>query len=167
MIAFVLAALVFVEEKQKRMTYDMILNMNVQVPPFYDQCYKIMNSIMAESRAVYFFKPVEPEVDLAHDYFKYITEPMSFYDVQEKLDSKQYKTPEDFIQDVRQIWLNAKYYNLPSNQIHNAATALSKKFETLIQSLPRTISEEEKCSALQNYVELRMKRYRVNKHTHL
>lgn len=134
---------------------------------FYPQCYNILLTLMSENKAVYFFKPVEPEFDGAKDYYNVIPDPMSFYDIQEKLDNKVYKSPEEFINDMRLIWSNAKYYNHASSDVWKSADFLGKKFEILNQSIPRLVSDGEKYSNLQNYIELRFKRYRMNKTTHL
>ena len=134
---------------------------------FYEKCESIIRSLMAEQGAYYFFKPVEPELDGAPQYFMYITHPMSFYVIQEKLNNKAYSTPEEFIADVNQIWTNAKYYNGEGNHVYQSADNLSKKFDILSASLPRTISPDERASALQQYTEMRLKRYRQNKITHL
>ena len=134
---------------------------------FYDICESIVRTLMLDPGAFYFFKPVEPEIDGAPDYFKYITHPMSFYVVQEKLSARTYKSPEEFIYDVKTIWSNAKYYNIETNPVYKAAEALSKKFDILALSLPRTVTQDESVSDLQKYVELRMKIYRQNKFTHL
>ena len=134
---------------------------------FYGICESIVRTLMSDPGAFYFFKPVEPEIDGAPHYYQYITHPMSFYIVQEKLSSRAYSTPEEFISDVNCIWTNAKYYNSEVNHVYQAADALSKKFDILALALPRTVSEDEKKSTLQLYTELRMKRYRQHKITHL
>ncbi|EAY17538.1 Bromodomain containing protein [Trichomonas vaginalis G3] len=122
---------------------------------------------MSDPSSFYFFKPVEPEQDGAPEYFNYITSPMCFYVIQEKLSNKQYEIPEEFIADVQLIWHNAKYYNGETNHVYQAAEKLRKQFEQLSLTLPRTILPDEKTSTLQLYTELRLKRYRQNKITHL
>lgn len=109
---------------------------------------------------------MDPEADGAPDYFNIVMKPMCFYKVQEKLDNHEYKTPDDFIDDVRLIWQNAKLYNHQTHLIYKTADTLAKKFEILIGSLPHVLTESEKCSALQRLVELRFARYRMNKKTH-
>ena len=134
---------------------------------FYEQCESIIRTLMAEPGSFFFFKPVEPEIDGAPQYFQYITHPMCFYVIQEKLNAHAYSKPEEFIADVNLIWTNAKYYNGEKNHVYQSAESLSKKFEILCLSLPKTISPDEKVSDLQRYTEMRFKRYRQNKETHL
>lgn len=141
--------------------------MSLNKEAFYDSCREILTQLMYMENSTYFFKPVDPERDYAPDYFQYTTKPMSFFDIQQKLDKKIYVTPNEFIQDVRQIWENAKNYNQPSHSIHVAACKLSARFEILIGSLPYVIEEQDKSSALQRYIELRFSRYRANKKAHL
>lgn len=134
---------------------------------FYHQCQYIIKTLMSDPSSFYFFKPVEPELDGAPNYFNYITSPMCFYVIQEKLISHKYQFPEEFIADVQLIWHNAKCYNRENNHVYQAAENLRKKFEQLSLTLPRTVMPEEKTSALQLYTEMRFKRYRQNKVTHL
>jgi len=135
-------------------------------PVFYQQCKKIIQDIMSESGSFYFYRPVDPVKDGAPDYYSIIDKPMSFFDIQEKLDKKLYKTPNEFINDVRTIWRNAKLYNSPEHTIYKIANDLSKKFEVLSGSLPREITEGDKLSKLQLYVELRTHRYLLSKESH-
>lgn len=134
---------------------------------FYEQCESIIREIMSDPQSFFFFKPVEPEIDGAPQYFQFITHPMCFYVIQEKLNARAYSRPEEFIADVNLIWTDAKYYNGEKNQVYQTAERLSKKFEILSLTLPKTISPDEKVSALQRYTEMRLKRYRQNKETHL
>ena len=130
---------------------------------FYRTCQEIIHQIMSNDNSIYFFRPVDPELDGAPNYYDIVIQPMSIYRVQEKLDNHEYKLPNEFINDVRQIWINAKQYNHPTHPIYKAADMLASKFEVLASSLPQYISEESKNSALQRYVELRLLRYKVNK----
>ena len=134
--------------------------------PFYRTCKDIIQNLMSTENSYFFFKPVDPEADGAPDYFSIVMKPMCFYKVQEKLDNNEYKTPNEFIEDVRLIWQNAKLYNHPSHLIYKTANILAHKFEILIGSLPQIVSEADKCSALQRLVELRFARYRINKKSH-
>ena len=133
---------------------------------FYRTCQDIVQQIMSSENAFYFFKPVDPELDGAPNYYDNILNPMSIFVVQDKLDKKQYDSPDEFIQDMRQIWVNAKQYNHQSHTIYKAADALAQKFEILASSLPRAIPPGSRNSALQRLVELRFLRYRMNKTTH-
>ena len=133
---------------------------------FYLAAQEIVQTIMENDNALCFWEPVNPEVEYAPNYYLIIPSPMCFFEVQEKLDQKKYNCPEEFIEDVRTIWQNAKIYNNPSHQIYKTAHNLANKFEILASTLPHTLSESEKNSGLQRLVELRFQRYRMNKPTH-
>lgn len=134
--------------------------------PFYHACREIIQLLMAQENAYFFFKPVDPENDGAPDYFQFVTEPMSFYKIQTKLDNHDYKTPNEFIRDMNLIWTNAKLYNKNVSPIFKTAEALSKKFNILVGSIPHVLTDAEKNNNIQRLVELRFARYRANKTTH-
>lgn len=133
---------------------------------FYRQCQEIVHQIMSNDSSVYFFRPVDPDLDGAPNYYDIIPHPMSIYRVQEKLDSREYSSPGEFIADMRQIWVNAKQYNYPTHPIYKAADALAAKFELLAASLPQPVGPGSRDNAMQRYVELRLLRYRALKCGH-
>lgn len=116
--------------------------------------------------SIYFFKPVDPALDGAPDYYKYIQEPMCLLTIQQKLDNREYKSPDEFIRDMNLIWMNAEQYNHHTHLIYKGADTLAKKFQICSASLPRGIEEDDKNNALQRLVELQFLRYRMNKKTH-
>lgn len=120
---------------------------------------------MEHDNVYVFFRPVDPEKDGAPDYRTIIPRPMSIFTVQEKIDNREYKSPSDFIEDMRQIWTNAKMYNNQTHMIHKTADILAHKFETLASCLPHNVPEPRN-NALQRAVELRFARYRMSKQTH-
>ncbi|KAK8834554.1 hypothetical protein M9Y10_027555 [Tritrichomonas musculus] len=132
---------------------------------FYHICQDIVQQIVGTDGSSYFFRPVDPEKDGAPDYYLIIMTPMSLFDVQDKLDKKLYNTPEEFIKDMDQIFINAKIYNMNTHPIYKAAEVLANKFSILSARLPRKIQDLN--SGLQCEVELRLLRYRLNKKTHL
>lgn len=120
---------------------------------------------MEHDNVYVFFRPVDPEKDGAPDYRTWIMHPMSIFTVQEKIDKREYKSPAEFIADMRQIWENAKIYNNYTHMIYKTADFLAEKFETLAAGLPHELPEP-KNNALQRAVELRFARYRMAKKTH-
>ena len=139
--------------------------MEKKEPAFYHQAREIIQQLMGSEHSYFFFKP-DPADEASPEYLRNITRPMCFFTIQEKLDGKKYKYPEEFIQDVRLIWQNAKLSQQSSHPMFKAAEQLSRKFETLLTSLPRTVSASAKQSDLQRLVELRFGRYKMNKETH-
>ena len=134
---------------------------------FYHICQDIVQQILETEGSNYFFKPVDPEIDGAPEYYQVIPEPMCIYTVQDKLDKKLYNSPEEFIKDMNKIFENAKTFNYSSHPIYKVADALASKFAFLSARLPRRIQEGDLNSAVQRHVELRLLRYRLNKTTHL
>ena len=134
---------------------------------FYHICQDIVQQIVGTEGAATFFKPVDPEADGAPDYYLVVVKPMCIFTVQDKLDKKLYETPEEFIDDMNQIFINAKHYNHSSHPIYKSADELATKFSILASRLPRKISGGGLNDGLQRQVELRLLRYRLHKNTHL
>jgi hypothetical protein len=128
-------------------------------------CQGILEDIMSQENAFYFFRPVQPEEDGAPNYFNHIVRPMCILQVQEKLDHDGYECLEEFVTDMRQIWENAEVFNKASHVICRTATKLSQRFELLIAALPHSVAHEGG-SQVQRYVELRFKSYRSQKKSH-
>ena len=133
---------------------------------FYNQCQNIINQLMKLENA-FFLRPVDPEKDVAPGYYEFIAHPMSIYDVQQKIDNDRYQSTEEFINDMRLIWSNAKLYNAPSHLVYKAADALSSKFEMMASTLPHIVEENSLSGGFQREIELRFARYRLMKKTHL
>ena len=144
----------------------MIKHSEVQQKQLRRLCQDIIQQVMGFENANYFFRPVDPKADGAPDYFKFVTKPMSIFKVQEQLDKGMYTDFEDFVKDMRQIWQNALIFNNVGHPIHRAAEKISRRFELLISSAPRTLSEGSKSNSLQRAVELRFAIYRDNRKSH-
>lgn len=139
----------------------------IQKQYFYNQCQNIINQLMKFENAYFFYRPVDPDKDVAPGYYEFIAQPMSIYNVQQKIDNDQYQTPDEFINDMRLIWLNAKLYNAPSHLVYKAADSLSLKFEMMAATLPHIVDEASLNGGFQREIELRFARYRLMKKTHL
>lgn len=130
------------------------------------QCQDIIAQVMGLENSNYFFRPVNPEKDNAPEYYQRIPQPMSIFEVQEKLDNDKYTDFKSFISDMRRIWGNAQIYNPSSSQIYKAAEKISRKFEMMIAGTPHAIPDDSKSSALQRAVEMRFAIYRTHKKSH-
>jgi hypothetical protein len=129
-------------------------------------CQDIVTELMSVEDAHYFFRPVDPAEDGADGYYQVISRPMCMLQVQENLDSDLYQSFDEFFDDVRQIWQNAQLFNKQSHPINKVAMRMAGRFELIVASLPHTLSEPAKASALQRLVEVRFARYRAHKTTH-
>ena len=133
---------------------------------FYKTCQTIVRNIMDHESSYVFFRPVDPVNDGAPDYPYFVVRPMSLFTVQEKLEKRLYNSDEECIDDMRQIWTNAKIYNNQAHAIYRAANTLAGRFDLLSASLPRRIATGRQESALQTAIELRFARYRSLKGSH-
>ena len=138
----------------------------VQQDEFYRTYQEIVRQVMEHENSYVFFRPVDPLNDGAPDYPNYVMRPMSIFTVQEKIDKRAYRNPREFIDDMRQIWTNAKIYNHQTHTIYKTADSLAARFETLAAALPHEIGKGEKDCALQVAVELRFARYRAMRRGH-
>jgi bromodomain-containing protein 3 len=82
-----------------------------------------------------FNEPVNAEELGCTDYYTIIKNPMDLGTVKKKLEEGQYTSPEQFAEDVRLIWANAKLYNPPGNDVHHMATSLEEVFEKKVSEL--------------------------------
>lgn len=144
----------------------MLRHEQVQARELRKLCQDVIHQVMGFENAAFFFRPVNPQLDGAPDYFRYVTRPMSIFEVQEKIDNDMYSSFEEFVGDVRQIWQNAQIFNKAANQIHKAAEKISRQFEVMIAAAPHNISNGARSSALQRATELRFAMYRANRRSH-
>lgn len=87
-------------------------------------------------------------------YFEVIKTPMDFSTVKKRIKRGHYSNVDQFIKDMRQIWLNAMIYNDEGSEVHGFAVKLSAEFEkflgmmkegTLLQNIgPETIDVDSK-----------------------
>jgi hypothetical protein len=125
-------------------------------------CQAIITDLMNMEDAAVFFRPVDPLEEGATGYYRIVVAPMCFMTIQEKLDEDGYQAFEEFIADIRQIWVNAQLFNRPSHAINKIAVRMSAQFELLIAALPHTITDTGKLSCVQRLVELRFETYRAH-----
>ena len=128
---------------------------------YYQTYQEIVKRIMEHENAYVFFRPVDPQNDGAPDYPNYVMKPMCIFWVQEKLDKREYNSPAEFMDDMRQIWTNAKIYNHQTHTIFRTADTLAERFEMLAAGLPHEIREGQRDCALQIATELIFARYRA------
>uniref|UniRef100_A0A7S0V3A0 Bromo domain-containing protein n=1 Tax=Polytomella parva TaxID=51329 RepID=A0A7S0V3A0_9CHLO len=77
----------------------------------------------------WFEQKVDPR--LVPDYYHIIQKPMWFHRILELLESRQYKSPVGFVQDVRQLWTNCKMYNKVDSLVRVAGDRGERRFEEL------------------------------------
>ncbi len=84
--------------------------------------------------AWYFLEPVDPKALNIPDYTDYIKSPMDLKTISEKMQQKAYGSHyQQFVRDVRQIFMNAVIYNEPSTDVYHCAVIMSNAFEKTLQ----------------------------------
>ncbi|XP_013774474.2 bromodomain-containing protein 3-like isoform X3 [Limulus polyphemus] len=115
-------------------------------------CSTILKEIFAKKHAGYawpFYKPVDAELLGLHDYHKVIKQPMDLGTVKQKLDTREYKTPDEFAGDVRLIFTNCYKYNPADHDVVAMAKKLQEVFEIMYAKMPDEPASSEPLSVCQ------------------
>lgn len=108
-----------------------------------EQCRPILEALCQHHYASPFILPVDPEALGIPDYFNIIKNPMDFSTIRKKLDDKKYTNPEEFAEDVRLVFSNAKTYNGKGTDVYIMAEQIQDVFESqysrLIQKLENMV----------------------------
>ena len=72
---------------------------------------------------------VDPVSDNVPDYFEKVTRPMDLTTMREKMDRKEYKSAEEFLADVQQIFQNCYVYWKQTDPMWEACEKFEKTFE--------------------------------------
>lgn len=99
-------------------------------PYFGDTALPIVQKIMKEPHANLFASPVTDEI--APGYSAVVKEPMDLGTIQRKLQKRVYKTPKQFVDDIRRVWNNCRIYNHPTSAIVTLADTLSAVSERMM-----------------------------------
>lgn len=110
-------------------------------------CKKILNGIMGNKWSWPFNAPVD--VNVYKDYLEKVSKPMDFGTIKRNLDTGQYRHPEQFVEDVRLVFNNARMYNKPGSDVHVMANTLQEKFEDRYAAsiVPRIVEETKRKDA--------------------
>jgi hypothetical protein len=102
----------------------------------YNHCDQILMALKHSRDSAPFWRPVDPVADGAPDYYTVIKKPMDLGTVQAKLHGRGYKSSDDFVADVRQVWSNCKTFNGPGF-FYDLAASFEKMCETRFKSIPK------------------------------
>lgn len=102
--------------------------------PNYTQLLHLLNNMANHQSAWPFQHPVNKD-DVA-DYYDVIKEPMDLSTMEQKLESDQYTTPEEFIKDAKLIFDNCRKYNNETTPYAKSANKLEKYMWTQIKAIP-------------------------------
>ncbi|KAJ8264168.1 hypothetical protein GJAV_G00145980 [Gymnothorax javanicus] len=110
-------------------------------------CAGIVKDMFAKKHASYawpFYKPVDVKALGLHDYHDIIKHPMDLSTIKLKLESRQYRDPQEFAADVRLMFSNCYKYNPPDHDVVAMARKLQDLFEMRFAKMP---DEPEEASA--------------------
>jgi hypothetical protein len=80
----------------------------------------------------YFYNPVD--IKVAKNYDKIIKTPMCFKFIEDKLKTSYYlEEPQEFVDDLKLIFENAKLYNMPNTKVHKEADALLQLYNKRVE----------------------------------
>ncbi|XP_012278663.1 bromodomain-containing protein 4 isoform X2 [Orussus abietinus] len=102
-------------------------------------CNEILKELFSKKHSGYawpFYKPVDAELLGLHDYHDIIKKPMDLGSVKTKMDSREYKTAQEFADDVRLIFTNCYKYNPPDHDVVAMARKLQDVFEMRYAKIP-------------------------------
>ncbi|KAJ8917153.1 hypothetical protein NQ315_012645 [Exocentrus adspersus] len=102
-------------------------------------CNEILAELFSKKHSSYawpFYQPVDAELLGLHDYHDIIKKPMDFGTVKQKMDNREYRTPQDFAADVRLIFTNCYKYNPSDHDVVAMARKLQDVFEVKFAKIP-------------------------------
>ena len=108
-----------------------------------EKCLIILKSLQEHEHFWVFSKPVDPvELALA-DYTKIIKKPMDLGTVQKKIESKEYRSFNDFNIDIQLTFDNAMTYNEPASVVYDMAVSLKQTYERSHEDMLKSLRKEE------------------------
>ncbi|XP_050293288.1 bromodomain-containing protein 3-like isoform X2 [Anthonomus grandis grandis] len=124
-------------------------------------CNEILKDLFSKKHCSYawpFYKPVDAELLGLHDYHDIIKKPMDLGTVKRKMDSREYRSAQEFAQDVRLIFTNCYKYNPSDHDVVAMARKLQDVFEVKFAKIPDeplnrisgTVSQESSSSGLES-----------------
>lgn len=108
---------------------------------FQNSCIKALDQLVTHRCAWPFMTPVDKEE--VPDYYDVIKNPMDFQTIREYINKDLFKNKADFIKAVRQIFINAKVYNLKNTIYYKCALELEVFSEEVFVNLKERDEREE------------------------
>lgn len=86
-----------------------------------------------------FRRPVDPvALGIFPFYNQIITHPMDLGTVKSKFEKELYADKSSCLQDINQVWLNAKKFNPCTHVVHHSADFLQKQMFSMLQNLVKS-----------------------------
>ena len=102
------------------------------------QCHGLLKPLQKNPSHWLFAEPVDPVRLAIPDYLEIVKDPMDLGTVQKKLMANEgtgYRSVDQFVEDVRLVWYNAKIYNPIGSTVADAANQMSAIFEQRLATL--------------------------------
>ncbi|CAL8468016.1 g7554 [Coccomyxa elongata] len=98
---------------------------------FYGKCREILTEVEKHlgPNLVIFAAPVD--ASLYPEYHKIVKQPMDLGTIRGQLDRQQYTNPQEFCDDMRQVWINCALFNHKDSPVGKAGSRADAKFEQL------------------------------------
>lgn len=106
-----------------------------RVEDLFARCRKILVNLKRQTASRPFRKPVDPVAQGCPNYYEIVKKPMDFQTIGEKLgrpgERRGYGTVLEFRDDVRQVFVNCREYNLIGHPVRTLGDKLSARFESM------------------------------------
>jgi ankyrin repeat protein len=95
---------------------------------------KLLGILWKFKGGYHFHMPVDPIKWNCPDYFDIVKNPMDFGTIKTRLQSNIYKRPQDFVDDMKQVFQNCLIYNGVESEVGKVGIGLEREFDSLLQS---------------------------------
>nr|XP_018668911.1 bromodomain-containing protein 3 isoform X3 [Ciona intestinalis] len=136
-------------------------------------CNNLLKDFFSKKHASFswpFYKSVDADLLGLHDYYDMIKNPMDLGTMRKKMESREYRTPDEFAYDMRLIVTNCYKYNPPDHDVVAMAKKLSDVFEMKFAKMPdepRSDFDPEVSRNVKDVPDKSKKEKRRRKHKHL
>ena len=108
-------------------------------------CNLIIKELFSKKHNSYawpFYNPVDVQMLNLPDYYEIIKQPMDLGTVKVKLENREYKSPEEFVRDVRLMFTNCYKYNPSDHEIVSMGRKLQNVFEMRLAKMPEEMAND-------------------------
>ncbi len=104
-------------------------------------CEPLLNEMLADPTSQLFAQPIDPSATGFESYTSIISSPMDFSTIQNKLQSKQYASVEEFFRDIDLIWDNCNKFFKVDSPITAIAQTIKEKWQPKLDSIKEQINK--------------------------
>ncbi|KAJ2724341.1 hypothetical protein GGI07_002020 [Coemansia sp. Benny D115] len=94
-------------------------------------CVRIMLQIQALPCSLEFMAPVDPIKQGVPTYLEVVKHPMDLGTIRKKLDRSQYRSPSQFVEDIKLVFSNCFLFNTAGTYVYSQGEALQSAFESV------------------------------------